>query len=733
MEKKSFLLIFCGIPSSGKSQIALQVARNLEKRFEKPVIVVDTDSFRNMMPVSKEVFRPEREAFIRGAAFNTIALGLQDGYVVICDDLNYYVSMRKDLSAIAKNRGAGFGVVYINTPLATALKWNEKRGKPIPQELVEEINAKFEVPGKKYQWDSPIAIVDPSRESIEKATEIISEKTIQAMKVWGKPLKPPPEAPNQIRDLEKITRRAMGELMERFKREDLADQLSDLRRKVVKKALNEGLAPEAAVKLFMENSEEIISKTITKPEGKTFVHIGLFGHVDHGKTALARSLTEIPSTASLDRSPEAQSREMTIDMGFSSFMLKDYVVNLVDLPGHSTLIKHVTAGASIIDIGLLIVAADEGPMVQTLEHLRILENLEVKQILVVITKKDLASQDRFEKVTNIIRQMLEGTRFEKSRIIAVSSLKNEGIEDLKTALYETLTLPIRNWVGSFRMPVDHAFHIKGIGTVMTGTVLRGSIHVGDEVELQPIGKSGNVRSIQMFGTTVNEAKAGDRAGVAVSNIRPSEAFRGCELSVPGSLKPTTLLIVETIIDKNFGYLLKHGDRVHVNVGLQTVTASFIPFYRDKAEGLPGELNVALNSLKAGDKSLAFLVTDKEITAGKGDKLLMMKLDFQPKKSRVVGVAKLLDMPSSAPEFVTKKVRKGKVSKCYSSNVFIVQDLFENKQAAEHSVGRTVISESGSRGKISSAYSDKGEVLAEFVKDILDGEGVSIVWYRKLEI
>ncbi|MCJ7632822.1 GTP-binding protein, partial [Candidatus Bathyarchaeota archaeon] len=443
-------------------------------------------------------------------------------------------------------------------------------------------------------------------------------------------------------------------------------------------------------------------------------------------------LTEKASTASLDRSPEAQSREMTIDMGFSSFMLKEYIVNLVDLPGHSALIKHVTAGAHIIDVGLLIVAADEGPMVQTLEHLRILENLEIKQVIVVITKKDLVNQDKMEGTKTKIRQMLADTRFKDSRMVAVASIKNEGIEDLKTALYQVLKPPIRNWVGQFRMPIDHAFHIKGIGTVITGTVLRGSIHVGDEVELQPTGKRGNVRSIQMFSITTKEAKAGDRAGIGVSNLRPAEAFRGCELCTPGSLKPVSLFTVETEIDKNFGYLIKRGDRVHVTIGLQTVTASFTPFHREKAEGSAADWDVAVESVKVGDKSLAFLETDKAVTAGTGDKLLMMKLDFPPKKSRVIGVGKLIDIPSSKPEFVSKKVRKGRASQRRGLNEVIVQGLFETKQAAEHFLGRTVTFESGATGKISSTSGDRGEVLVEMGKDIGEGESVSIVWYRRLE-
>ena len=729
LENKSFLIILCGIPSAGKSEIAFKTAKVLENRFKKPTLVVDTDKFREMMPISQVTFKPEREALMRRAAFNTIALGLQEGYIVISDDLNYYVSMRKDLSALAKNRGAGFGVVYINTPLNIALEWNKKRKRSVSQELIEEINSKFEEPGRKYKWDTPIVTVDPSKESLQTISDLISEKTIQAMKVWGKPITRSPEAPTQIRDLEKATRRAMGEIMQRFRRTDLVDELSELRRRSVKESLKEGWLPEAAVKFFIDNAEKIFAKAIIKPENNTFVHVGLLGHVDHGKTALARCLTEKASTASLDKSPEARRRSMTIDIGFSSFMLKEYIVNLVDLPGHSTLIKHVTAGANIIDVGLLTVAADEGPKIQTLEHLRILENLEIKQIIVIITKIDLVTEKRIKDVQTIIQEMLEGTRFENARMIAVSALTKAGIKDLKTALYEILTPPIRNWTGPFRMPVDHAFHIKGIGTVLTGTVLRGSIRLGSAVELQPTGKRENVRSIEVFGTTTKEVKAGDRVGIAVSNLRPSEASRGYELCSPGTLNPASLLIVKMEVDKNFGYVIKRGDTIHVNIGLQNVTALFTPFHREKDDTTDEEVNVVLNGLKVGDKAMALLKTTKEVTTDVGDKLLLMKLDFSPRKSRIIGVSSLLNKLKSEPEFVTKKTRQGIVVKNYRTNTFVVEGLFKNKKAAEHFLGTTIKSKSGVLGKISSAYGDEGAVLIETNRNIDHGERVQLIRYR----
>ena len=721
-------MILCGIPSSGKSAIALKVATILENEFDKLTIIVGSDSFRDMMPASRAAFKPEREPFVRNITFNAIATSLQSGYVVINDDLNYYVSMRKDLSQLARSRRAGFGMVYVNTPLMTALAWNEKRGTPVPHQLIKDIYAKFEEPGKKYKWDAAISTVDPSCDDLDALAISVAEATIRAMTVWGRPLKTPPSVPKHG-EYEKVTRRAMGEIMKRFKRVDLAVELADLRKAIVRRTIRDKLPPEVAATSFTEGAEEIVAKYVVKPEGQTVFHVGLFGHVDHGKTALAECLTERPSTAALDKHPEAQRRGMTIDMGFSSFSLREHMVNLVDLPGHYTLIKHVTGGTNIVDVGLLVVAADEGPKVQTLEHFRILDNFGVKQLLVVITKKDLVTPEKIDAVQISIRRILEGSPFENARMVVVSAITKEGIDLLKDALHDILKPPMRDLIGPFRMPIDHIFHIRGMGTVATGTVLRGSVVVGEEVELLPARIRGRVRVIQMFGIARKEAKAGDRVGFAVSNVRPADASRGSEFCTPGSLTPTTLLLAETKIDMHFGYPLKRGDQVHVNVGLQTVTASFTPFSREK--GPMGELNVVSRSVAAGDQSLIFLETIKAVIVGKGDKLLLMKLDFSPRRSRVVGVGRVIDLPSCRPVFVVKRVRRGSVVKQSAPKTFIVQDLFASREAANHSLRRRVVSESGAVGAVVAATGSEGDVLTEFGREIAPGERVVMIWYRRL--
>ncbi|MCS7114556.1 MAG: selenocysteine-specific translation elongation factor [Nitrososphaerota archaeon] len=728
--EKSFLLILCGIPSSGKTELAKRTAKILEKKHNKPVMVVGTDVFREMMSISTEVFKPEREAFLKFLALNTISLGLQNGYIVISDDLNYYTSMRKDLADLAKSKGAGFGVVYVNTPLNVALEWNRKRGSPIPDELIEEVYAKFEEPGKKYRWDSPIITVNPAKDELDVLAERVASETIQCMLKWGKPIKVFPLTP-QTSEIEKATRRAMGEIMARFRVANFVDELSYLRKSIVQQAVKMGLSPEAAVKLFFENAERILSqKILEKPHGLIQFHVGLFGHVDHGKTALARCLTEKPSTASLDKHPEAQKRGMTIDMGFSSFKTEGGLVTLVDLPGHYSLIEHAVAGGHIIDLALLVVAADEGPMAQTLEHLKVLESLDVKNLICVITKKDLVIDGELEKVKEKIQGLLKGSKFENSKIVATSSETREGIEDLKKLIGETLKFAVRNWAGPFRMPCDHAFHVKGVGTVVTGTIIRGKVYVGDEVELQPAGKRGKVKSIQTFGESLKEAQAGDRVGIAVSEIRPADVFRGCELSQPGSIKPANYLVVKVRVDKDFKYVVKGASTVHLNVGLQTVAAAFIPYLEDTLDK-SSKVKVLLPEVKAGDECFAFLKTNKAVPAEAGDKVLIFKLDLPPKTSRIIGAGTVTEIPSHPPDFVKKKVKRGFAIKKISSTEFIIQGMFKSKDAVEKYVGKALISDSGIKGKIRSPIGTEGLLIAEFEKEIREGDICHLISYKRL--
>ncbi|MHA2352993.1 MAG: selenocysteine-specific translation elongation factor, partial [Candidatus Thorarchaeota archaeon] len=274
------------------------------------------------------------------------------------------------------------------------------------------------------------------------------------------------------------------------------------------------------------------------------VHVGLMGHIDHGKTALASALSEKVSTAGLDKHPQAQRRGITIDLGFTMFVLDKYLVTLVDAPGHADLIRSVVAGSNIIDAAILVVAADEGPMIQTGEHLVVLQSMGVERILVVVTKTDLVTPGKLDIVEDKVKSILTDTPFFDAEFVRVSALKNNGIDELRAALLQILTPRGRDSENPLSIPIDHAFPVKGHGTVVTGTIQRGHIRLGDTVEIAPLGKTSKIRSIQTFGEEREMASAGDRVGVNVPEIDDTEITRGDYLCAPGSMIRATSFIAQ---------------------------------------------------------------------------------------------------------------------------------------------------------------------------------------------
>ena len=287
--------------------------------------------------------------------------------------------------------------------------------------------------------------------------------------------------------------------------------------------------------------------------------IGTAGHVDHGKSTLVKAMTDIDP----DRFPEEKAREMTIDLGFAWMTLPSgRDVSIVDVPGHERFIKNMLAGVGAIDLALLIVAADESVMPQTREHLAILDILQITRGLVVITKTDLVDEELIELVKAEVEDTLRGTSFEGCPMIGVSAYTGEGINDLKSNIDIILDeTDVRKDLGRRRLPIDRCFTISGFGTVVTGTLIDGTLTVGQEIELAGSGQRARVRGLQSHKTKVDATDPGVRLAVNLSGLSKNEVERGEILTIPGWLKPTRRLDARLRMVKNAPHPLKHNQGV----------------------------------------------------------------------------------------------------------------------------------------------------------------------------
>lgn len=299
--------------------------------------------------------------------------------------------------------------------------------------------------------------------------------------------------------------------------------------------------------------------------------IGTAGHVDHGKSTLVQALTGINP----DRLKEEQEREMTIDLGFAWLTLPSgKSVSVVDVPGHEAFIKNMLAGVGGIDAAMLIIAADEGVMPQTREHLAILDLLQIKGGIIALTKIDaLESRDWIDLVSSDIRKTLASTILADAKIIPVSARTREGIPQLLQELDQLLqTVSPKNDLGKPRLPIDRVFSMAGFGTVVTGTLIDGAFAVGDEVEITPGGKRGRIRGLQTHKEKKERALPGSRVAMNLSGLAVEDLLRGQVVAHLGAMTATTLL------DARVNYLasapqpLKHNSSVDFFSGSAEVPA-----------------------------------------------------------------------------------------------------------------------------------------------------------------
>jgi selenocysteine-specific elongation factor len=285
--------------------------------------------------------------------------------------------------------------------------------------------------------------------------------------------------------------------------------------------------------------------------------IGTAGHVDHGKSTLVQALTGINP----DRLKEEQEREMTIDLGFAWLRLPSGLeASIVDVPGHEDFIKNMLAGVGGIDLALFIVAADEGVMPQTREHLAILDLLQVRDVVVALTKSDLIDDPEWlDLVKEDVRKELDGTALAEAKIVPVSARTRDGLPELLLELDRLLqSPPPRPERGRPRLPVDRVFSMPGFGTIVTGTLIDGRLHNGDELEILPRGLKARIRGLQTHKARVETAMPPTRLAVNITGVSKEELLRGDVLTTPGWLHPTQLLDVRLRHLRDSPRPLKHN-------------------------------------------------------------------------------------------------------------------------------------------------------------------------------
>jgi selenocysteine-specific elongation factor len=334
--------------------------------------------------------------------------------------------------------------------------------------------------------------------------------------------------------------------------------------------------------------------------------MGTAGHIDHGKSALVHALTGIDP----DRLREEKERGMTIDLGFAWLKLPSgREVGIVDVPGHERLIKNMVAGVGGIDLALLIVDASEGVMPQTREHLAILDLLDIKMGVVVLTKRDLVSDDWLGLVAAEVKKLIEPTSLSQAPVVSVSAVTGEGLPDLVLAIDQLIgSVPSKRDVGRPRLPIDRVFTIAGSGTVVTGTLVDGSLAVGQEVEIVPGGLRARIRGLQTHKTRLNSISPGNRVGANLVGIAKSELERGDVLTSPGWLLPTTRLIGEFRLISYLRRPLKHGAHISFHTGTTQVLARVR--FLEKTELSPGET------------ALAYLLLSKPVALVRGDHFII---------------------------------------------------------------------------------------------------------------
>ena len=335
--------------------------------------------------------------------------------------------------------------------------------------------------------------------------------------------------------------------------------------------------------------------------------VGTAGHIDHGKTTLIKALTG----RNTDRWEEEQRRGITIDLGFTYFDLKNGDrVGIIDVPGHEKFINNMVAGVVGMDLVLLVVAADEGIMPQTREHMDILGLLGIKKSILVINKCDLVDEEWLELVEEEIQEELEGTFLEGAPVVKVSAATGQGLDELTDTIQQLMSDEVvaKDTQTIPRLPIDRSFTLSGFGTIITGTLISGTITREDVLEMYPIGKECKIRNIQVHGQNQDKCYAGQRVAINLSNVKKKEIRRGCVLAPKNSMKNTDLLDVKLKVLEDSMRILTNHERLHLYTGTSEILCRAVLL--DKEQIGPGE------------EGLVQLRLEEEIAVKRGDRFVV---------------------------------------------------------------------------------------------------------------
>ncbi|XP_059472372.1 selenocysteine-specific elongation factor [Neocloeon triangulifer] len=490
------------------------------------------------------------------------------------------------------------------------------------------------------------------------------------------------------------------------------------------------------------------------------INIGVLGHVDSGKTSLAKALSTTASTACFDKNPQSKERGITIDLGFSSFQVdmperlksetncSTLQFTLVDCPGHASLIRTIIGGSQIIDMFILVLDVTKGMQTQTAECL-VIGEITCNKMIVVLNKSDLLpvekKQATIEKMTKKMKATLQNTVFKNAEVVAVSanpggqetdSPKPHGLQSLVDCLCNNAYVPERSESLPFVFSVDHCFGIKGQGTVMTGTVLQGVVKINDVVEIPAIKETRKVKSMQMFRRPVEKAAQGDRLGICVTQFDPKLLERGL-VSVPNFIPTIYAAVVSLNKIRFFHGSIKTKSKYHMSIGHETVLGKVTLFKGSQPFDLKNEFEYVeeieseeKESELAGPSYFALIEFEKSVTAIPDSLVIASKLDMDIHTStcRLAFWGKLIlnleDKSYSTNELPKLKIYKNKskrgiVERSPNNSSVIVKNMFKKETNLQLFANMRVKLSSGEDGVIESGFGQSGKVKINIPGGLLE--------------